>query len=178
MAEKEIKDELKKECGCKSSNNEEEKEIKSCDCEDENCDCEDENCDCKEEQSAHDHEHEHTHDHDHDHEELEMDDFDVITLTLEDDSELQCAVLSVFDLDDQDYIALLPLSEDEVLEEKEVLLYRFKELDNEEIEINMIESEEEFERVSKRYYEVAEELDEEYDAEIDDFEEDEDIIDE
>ena len=34
-----------------------------------------------------------------------------IKLTLEDDTELECAVLTTFDVNDQEYIALLPLDE-------------------------------------------------------------------
>ena len=43
-----------------------------------------------------------------------------ITLTLDDDSELVCAVLAIFPAGERDYIALLPEGED-----AEVFLYRF-----------------------------------------------------
>ena len=110
--------------------------------------------DLKTEENLQDIEHGHDHDHDHDHEH-DYEDFDIINLTLEDDSEIQCAVLNVFEVEDTDYIALLPIDdEDEDLEEKEVLLYRFTELNDEEIEINMIETEEEFEKVAEKYYEI------------------------
>ena len=34
-----------------------------------------------------------------------------VTLTLEDDSEEECRILTIFDMDGNDYIALLPLDE-------------------------------------------------------------------
>ncbi|MGF0039306.1 DUF1292 domain-containing protein [Peptoniphilaceae bacterium SGI.131] len=87
----------------------------------------------------------------------ENEDFDIITLTLEDDTELECAVLDVFDVDEYSYIALLPLNEEgEEDENSEVLLYRFTELEDEEIQIDMIETDEEFEKVSKAYYALEE----------------------
>ena len=49
-----------------------------------------------------------------------------VTLTLDDDTELECAVLTIFEAAGRDYIALLPLdgAEDE---EGEVYLYRYSE---------------------------------------------------
>ena len=35
-----------------------------------------------------------------------------VTLTLDNDEELECAVLSIFEAEGQEYIALLPLNED------------------------------------------------------------------
>lgn len=124
------------------------KELKECECGDEK-----EVCDC-----GHDHNHDH-HDHEHGencgcgHDHEDMEDFEIITLTLDDDTELECAVLNIFDVEGVDYISLLPLDEDDT-EDKEVLLYRFIEISDEEIEIKMIESEEEFEKVAARYYEI------------------------
>ncbi len=67
----------------------------------------------------------------HDHENEEM---DVIYLTLDDDSELECGVLGIFEVEDKEYIALLPMGEEEVL------LYEYKELEDEEFPL-MEESE-------------------------------------
>ena len=74
-------------------------------------------------------------------------------LTLDDDTEIECAILGVFDVDDNEYIALLPL------DEENVLIYRYKELD-EEIELGLIESDEEFERVSAEFNSLYEEIEE------------------
>ena len=53
---------------------------------------------------------------------------DIITLTLEDDSEVECVVLSIFPVEEKEYIALMPVEELEKDEENsEVLLYRFSE---------------------------------------------------
>lgn len=79
--------------------------------------------------------------HDHDHE----GDHDYVTLVLEDDSELQCPIIDIFDIEEQDYIALLhPVDET-------VLLYRFADYEDGTIEIDTIEDEAEFERVSSTF---------------------------
>ncbi|MCR3954970.1 MAG: DUF1292 domain-containing protein [Gudongella sp.] len=91
--------------------------------------------------------HDHDHDHDHEHEEME-----IITLTLDDDSELECAVIGIFEVEDKEFIALLPLGNEEEEEEDEVLLYEYKELGEEEFELALIEDEEEFDLVSEAFY--------------------------
>ena len=56
-------------------------------------------------------------------EEIEL---DTVTLTLEDDSELECAVIAIFPAGDRMYAALVPLSEnDELDEDADVLIFRF-----------------------------------------------------
>ena len=82
--------------------------------------------------------------HDHDHEHYEM-----IQLTLEDGSEVSAAVLEVFELEEKEYIALLPTGEENVL------LYEFKE-DEEGLELINIQSDEEFEAVSQAFLELLE----------------------
>ena len=56
------------------------------------------------------------HDHDHDHEEME-----VIVLTLDDNTELECGILGVFEVpgEDNEYIALVSL------DDNQELLYRY-----------------------------------------------------
>ena len=87
-----------------------------------------------------------------DHKDNEIFDGDVdrdhITLTLDDDSELDCTVLGVFPVGDLDYIALLPV---DAGEDGEVFIYRFKELENDEIDLENIEDDDEFERVSEAF---------------------------
>lgn len=87
----------------------------------------------------------HVHDehcnHDHDHEDL-----DIIYITLEDDTELECAVLGIFGVEDKEYIALLPI------EEEEVLLYEYKEISDEEFDLVSIDDEDEFDTVAEAYY--------------------------
>ena len=48
-----------------------------------------------------------------------------ITLTMEDDTEVECAILTVFPVDEKEYIALLPLDENGQNQNGEVYLYRF-----------------------------------------------------
>ena len=76
------------------------------------------------------------------------DDMPTITLTLEDDSELECDVLGTFDVGDNDYIALLPI------DGEEVMIYRFSQDDDENISLALIECDEEFEMASNAFYEV------------------------
>ena len=85
------------------------KELFGCGCEDENCDCNndefDDNCEC--DCGCGDHEEE------------------IMTITLEDGTEVDCAIIAIFPVEEKDYIALLPLDGNE--EEGEVFLYEFKE---------------------------------------------------
>ena len=55
---------------------------------------------------------------------LEEDEDLFVTLTLEDDSEVDCLVVSIFEAEGRDYIALLP-TEGPENEEGEVFLYRY-----------------------------------------------------
>ena len=71
-----------------------------------------------------------------------------VTLTLENNEELECAVLNIFEAEEKEYIALLPTEGIEA-EEGTVYLYRF--IDNGEEEepgLENIEEDEEFDRVS------------------------------
>ncbi len=85
---------------------------------------------------------------------LVPDDFDTtVTLTLENDEELECAVISIFDANDRRYIALLPL-EGKDAEEGEVYLYRYNETDDGQPDLSNIETDEEFEIVSDAFDEM------------------------
>ena len=72
-----------------------------------------------------------------------------VTLTLENNEELECAVLNIFEADEKQYIALLPLDENGDNTDGQIYLYRF--IDNGEEEepgLENIEEDEEFDRVS------------------------------
>lgn len=72
-----------------------------------------------------------------------------VTLTLENNEELECAVLNIFEADEKEYIALLPLDENGDNTDGQIYLYRF--IDNGEEEepgLENIEEDEEFNRVS------------------------------
>ena len=89
--------------------------------------------------------------HDHEHEEDVMD-LETMFLTLDDDTEMECGILGVFEvegLEGKEYIALLPL------EDETVLLYGYKEV-GDEIELNVIEDDDEFDKVSNAFYDMYE----------------------
>lgn len=72
-----------------------------------------------------------------------------VTLTLENNEELECAVLNIFEAEEKEYIALLPLDESGDNTDGQIYLYRF--IDNGEEEepgLENIEEDEEFDRVS------------------------------
>ena len=77
-----------------------------------------------------------------------------ITLTLEDDSEMDCEVLGIFPVGDKEYIALLP---EDAGEDGEVIIYRYTELENDEIQLDNIEDDEEFELVGEAFNEFMDE---------------------
>ncbi|HIT86655.1 MAG TPA: DUF1292 domain-containing protein, partial [Candidatus Coprocola pullicola] len=62
-------------------------------------------------------------------EEMEL---ETMYLTLDDDTEIECGILGVFEVESKEYIALLPK------EEEEVYLYQYKE-EGEEISLEVIE---------------------------------------
>ena len=82
---------------------------------------------------------------------------DQITLTLDDDSELLCDVIATFPAKvngiEQMYIALLPT---DATPESEIFLYRFSE-NGEEIDLQNIEDDEEFEIASDAFDELLDE---------------------
>lgn len=90
----------------------------------------------------------------------------VVTLTLDDDSEVDCEILTIYTVNDQDYIALLPPAGNG-FEEGEALLYRYFE-ENDEPRIENIESEEEYEIAADAFDEWLDE------AEYEEFYSDED----
>ena len=77
-----------------------------------------------------------------------------VTLTLENNEELECAVLNIFEADEKEYIALLPLDENGDNTDGQIYLSRF--IDNGEEEepgLENIEEDEEFVRVSALFNE-------------------------
>lgn len=95
-----------------------------------NTHCHDENCDCG---------HEH----------------DTLLITLDDDTELECNVIGIFEVNDKEYIALLPIDDDSVL------LYQYSE-EGENVELTSIEDDDEFQEVTDAFFELYnDELDDE-----------------
>lgn len=76
-----------------------------------------------------------------------------VTLTLDDDSTLECVVINIFKAGDKEYIALLPM-EGPVAEEGEVYLYRYTEDADGQPNLENIEDDDEFEIVSEAFDEM------------------------
>ena len=76
-----------------------------------------------------------------------------VTLTLDDDTTLECIVINIFQAGDKEYIALLPM-EGEAAEDGEVYLYRYSEDEDGQPNLENIEDDEEFEIVSDPFDEM------------------------
>ena len=83
-----------------------------------------------------------------------------VTLTLDDGRELECVVLTIFPAGAKEYIALLPM-DDEDSEEGEVYLYRYTEDENGAPNLENIEDDDEYEIVADAFDELLDE--QEYD---------------
>ena len=90
----------------------------------------------------------------------DMDDEMYVTLELEDNSEVECVVVTIFEAGGKEYIALLP-TEGEQSEEGEVFLYRYSEDADGNPSLDSIESDEEYEIVADAFDEWLDE--QEYD---------------
>lgn len=84
-----------------------------------------------------------------------------VTLTLDDDSTVECAIVGIFDANNKEYIALLPLDENGQNSDGEVYLYRYlvDSLGNPQLE--NIETDDEYEAVSDAFDELLDSM--EYD---------------
>lgn len=77
-----------------------------------------------------------------------------VTLDLDDGSSVECAIISIFTAEEQDYIALLPLDENGENEDGEVWLYRYFEDEtnpDEDPTLESIEDDEEYEKVAEAF---------------------------
>lgn len=77
-----------------------------------------------------------------------------VTLTLDDDTEVTCAVLTIFPAGDKEYIALLPLDENGENEDGEVYLYRYFENEGGQPSLDNIETDEEYEIAADAFDEL------------------------
>ncbi len=78
-----------------------------------------------------------------------------VTLTLDDDTELECAVITIYSVGEQEYIALLPI-DDEENDDGDVYLYRYAEVDGEPT-LDNIEDDEEYEAAADAFDEWLDE---------------------
>ncbi len=92
-----------------------------------------------------------------------------VTLTLEDDTEEECRVLTIFEVDNQDYIAITPVDENgEDNAEGEVYIYRYFENSDGEGSLENIEDDEELDMVSQVFDKIMDEdYEYDYDSDID-----------
>lgn len=79
-----------------------------------------------------------------------------ITLTMDDDKEVECAILTVFPVDEKEYIALLPLDENGQNHDGEVYLYTFERTEAGDPMLANIESEEEYNRAADAFHTILE----------------------
>lgn len=81
-----------------------------------------------------------------------------VTLSLDDDSEVECRILTIFDANNQDYIALLPLDENgEDNKEGKVYIYRYFEDADGNPSLENIVDDDEYEIVADRFDELLDE---------------------
>lgn len=93
---------------------------------------------------------------------------DQITLTLDDGRELLCDVTAIFPVDDKEYIALLPVDDDDA----DIFLYRFIRKGEDDIDLINIDDDDEFEAVSDAFEELLDEADFDAMFDEDDYEDD------
>lgn len=73
-----------------------------------------------------------------------------VTLTLDNDETVECAILTIFPVDGRDYIALLPLDENGDNEDGEVYLYRYNNSTGSPV-LDNIETDDEYEAVADMF---------------------------
>ncbi len=89
-----------------------------------------------------------------------------VTLTLDNDEVLECAVLTIYEAGGRQYIALLPLDESGE-EEGDVYIYRYIETDPENPDLENIEDDEEYEIAADAFDEWLDE--QEFEEDLDAF---------
>ena len=91
------------------------------------------------------------------------DDDILVTSELDDGTQAECEILTIFTVGEQDYIALLPLDEKgEPNEDGEVFIYRYFEDEEGNPSLDNIQDDDEYEAVADRFDELLDE--EEFDS--------------
>lgn len=81
-----------------------------------------------------------------------------VTLDLDDGTQEECSILTIFEVNGQDYIALLPTDEEEDDDEDgAVYIYRYFEDEEGNPSLENIQSDEEYEAVEERFDELLDE---------------------
>ncbi len=84
---------------------------------------------------------------------LELEEMDVVTLN-EDGVDKEYAICSVFEVEGEAYAALSPIVEDDIVDDEEVMFFRYEE-DGDEVILGEIESEEELQAIVEEYEELC-----------------------
>ena len=77
-----------------------------------------------------------------------------VSITLEDDTVLECVVLNIFSAGDREYIAVMTEDDND---EGTVYLYRYSEIEDGQPELTNIETDEEYEIVADAFDELLDE---------------------
>lgn len=88
-----------------------------------------------------------------------------VTLTLDDDTELECAVLTIYPAGERKYIALLPLDENGENHDGEVYLYRFSQEEGQQPVLENIPDDDEYDIAADAFDELLDSA--EYDEIVD-----------
>ncbi len=79
-----------------------------------------------------------------------------ISLTLDDNTEVECAILTIFPVEEKEYIALLPLDENGQNQDGEVYLYVFSRTEEGDPMLANIESDEEYAKAADAFNMILE----------------------
>ena len=93
---------------------------------------------------------------------LNEEELNIITLTDEDGTDKDFEFLDLIDLDDKEYVVLLPVESEDENADGEVYIYRYSEDEDGNPSLDNIDSDEEYEVVSDRFDELLDEA--EFDA--------------
>lgn len=85
-----------------------------------------------------------------------MDEYMTVTLTLDNDEVVECAILTLLEAGGKEYIALLPLNDAGEPDSGDVYLYRYIENPDGEPELENIEDDDEYELVADTFDEWME----------------------
>ena len=91
---------------------------------------------------------------------IDANDTDVmVTLDLDDGTTMDCEILTIFDIGEQNYIVLLPVDENDIpYDYTSVVIYRYFEDENGSPYLDNIQSDEEYDAVEKRFSEIQDQL--------------------
>ena len=80
---------------------------------------------------------------------------EILTLTLDDDTTVECEVIGIFEAMDREYIALVPMDDEE---ESDLYIYRYSEDEEGNPVLDNIETDEEFEAAGEAFDELLDSL--------------------